>query len=100
MLNKKKMKEDILKAKEEADFVIVFPHWGKEYVYEAPRTEHLTEFFYNLGVDLVIGTHLMYYSSEWIETTKSQNAIYYSLETYIHKKHPDARGMALSHSKR
>lgn len=86
MLNKKKMKEDILKAKEEADFVIVFPHWGKEYVYEATKEQsNLTEFFYNLGVDLVIGTHPhVLQPVEWIETTKNHRMlVYYSLGNFI-----------------
>jgi poly-gamma-glutamate synthesis protein (capsule biosynthesis protein) len=58
LLEKDRMAKDIAKAKELADFVIVFPHWGAEYVYDVSRMQKdLTDFFYEAGVDLVIGTH-------------------------------------------
>ena len=53
---------DILEAIENEDkqgrFVIVFPHWGPEYVFPAPASEtdpaHL---FINAGADLIVGAH-------------------------------------------
>lgn len=86
LLDKSIMEEDIKKAKELSDFVIVFPHWGTEYVYEASKSQaDLTEFFYDLGVDLVIGTHPHVLEPvEWIETNKEHRMlVYYSLGNFI-----------------
>lgn len=86
MLQKEEMKEDIEKAEELADFTIVFPHWGSEYVYEATKAQKdLTEFFYDLGVDLVIGTHPHVLEPvEWIETDGSHRMlVYYSLGNFM-----------------
>lgn len=53
-----KIRKDIEAAGKEADFVIVFAHWGSEY------TEQIDEFqqewaqiFLESGVDVVVGTH-------------------------------------------
>ena len=86
LLDKKRMKEDILRAKELSDFIIVFPHWGTEYVYEASSMQkELTSFFYDLGVDLVIGTHPHVLEPvEWIETEPGQRMlVYYSLGNFM-----------------
>jgi poly-gamma-glutamate synthesis protein (capsule biosynthesis protein) len=86
MLDKAAMKKDIEKAKQLADFTIVFPHWGTEYVYEATKTQKdLTQFFYEEGVDLVIGTHPHVLEPvEWIETNKDHRMlVYYSLGNFI-----------------
>lgn len=85
-LDKKKMRSDIKKAKELADFVIVFPHWGTEYVYEANKDQlNLTKFFYELGVDLVIGTHPHVLEPvEWVKTEDDHSMlVYYSLGNFI-----------------
>ncbi len=86
MLDKKKMAEDIRKAEELADFTIVFPHWGTEYVYKASSMqEELTSFYYDHGVDLVIGTHPHVIEPvEWIETEKDHKMlVYYSLGNFM-----------------
>jgi poly-gamma-glutamate synthesis protein (capsule biosynthesis protein) len=86
MLDKEQMTEDIKKAEEIADFTIVFPHWGTEYVYEATKTQvALTEFFYELGVDLVIGTHPHVIEPVvWIETENDHRMlVYYSLGNFM-----------------
>jgi poly-gamma-glutamate synthesis protein (capsule biosynthesis protein) len=86
LLDKEKMKADIKEAKELADFVIVFPHWGSEYVYEATKAqEDLTEFYYEQGVDLVIGSHPHVLEPvEWIETNEEHRMlVYYSLGNFI-----------------
>jgi len=86
LINETKMAEDIEKAKELADFVIVFPHWGTEYVYEATQQQQkLTTFFYEQGVDLVIGAHPHVIEPvEWIETTNNHRMlVYYSLGNYV-----------------
>jgi len=81
------MKEDIKNAKELADFVIVFPHWGTEYVYEATKTQKdLTNFYYDQGVDLIIGTHPHVLEPvEWVGTSEDDHRmlVYYSLGNFV-----------------
>ncbi len=50
--------EDLRCAEELADFTIVCPHWGTEYrLTPDSRQETLTQFFWENGADLVLGTH-------------------------------------------
>ncbi|GKH52225.1 capsular polysaccharide biosynthesis protein [Eubacteriales bacterium] len=52
------MKRQIELAREAADFVIVVPHWGTEYSLEVNDSQlELAQWFADLGVDLVIGSH-------------------------------------------
>jgi poly-gamma-glutamate capsule biosynthesis protein CapA/YwtB (metallophosphatase superfamily) len=86
LLDKDKMKQDIEKAEKLADFTIVFPHWGSEYVYEATSMQkELTDFFYEQGVDLVIGAHPHVLEPvEWINTKpEHQMLVYYSLGNFL-----------------
>lgn len=86
MLDKDQIREDILLAEEIADFTIIFPHWGTEYVYEPiSMQKELTELFYELGADLVIGTHPHVLEPvEWIETKKGHKMlVYYSLGNFM-----------------
>jgi poly-gamma-glutamate synthesis protein (capsule biosynthesis protein) len=86
LLDQDKMAEDIQKAEELADFTIVFPHWGSEYVYEATSMQKdLTKFFYEQGVDLVIGAHPHVIEPvEWIETNQDHRMlVYYSLGNFM-----------------
>ncbi len=86
LLYKNAMKEDIQKARELADFIIVFPHWGNEYQYKPSKAqEDLTTFFYEEGVDLVIGSHPHVLEPvEWIETVAGHRMlVYYSLGNFI-----------------
>jgi poly-gamma-glutamate synthesis protein (capsule biosynthesis protein) len=86
MLDQKKMTEDIKKAEELADFTIVFPHWGLEYIYEPTKSQkELTQMFYDLGVDLVIGTHPHVLEPvEWIGTDQDHEMlVYYSLGNFM-----------------
>lgn len=86
MLDKKKMAEDIKKAEDLADFTIVFPHWGTEYAYEpSKKQKEYTEFFYEQGVDLVIGSHPHVLEPvEWIESEEGRRMlVYYSLGNFL-----------------
>lgn len=94
MLEKERMAEDIKKAHEEADFVIVFPHWGTEYVYEPIKSQKdLVAFYYELGVDLVIGTHPhVIQPVEWITSDSGHNMlVYYSLGNFLSYQKEAAR---------
>lgn len=54
---KEKAFEDITAVQGQADFVIVYTHWGKEYVGATPEMRSLGRTFVDLGADLVIGSH-------------------------------------------
>lgn len=86
MMDKERMAEDIGRAKEIADFVVVCPHWGTEYVLEETDYQrNYAEFFLDCGVDLVIGTHP--HVIEPIELYTDENGhemlVYYSLGNYV-----------------
>ncbi|MBQ2610593.1 MAG: CapA family protein [Butyrivibrio sp.] len=53
-----RLKSDIESARNEADFVIVFVHWGEEYNKEVtPSQKHIAELFAEGRADVVIGSH-------------------------------------------
>ncbi len=81
-----KVCEDIAAAKELADMVIVFPHWGTEYQktsssYQKKFALQMTE----AGADLIIGTHPhVPQPVEWITAENgNQSLCYYSLGNYV-----------------
>ena len=80
MLDREQMAEDIKIAEETADFTVVFPHWGTEYLYEATSAQKdLTEFFYEKGVDLVIGTHPHVLEPvEWFDSDDNRRMLVYN----------------------
>ncbi|MCR5769847.1 MAG: CapA family protein [Butyrivibrio sp.] len=58
ILDEKSVTNDLDLAEEIADFTIVCPHWGTEYVLEHTSTqEYWSKLFMEHGADLVIGTH-------------------------------------------
>lgn len=83
--NKDLIISDVQKAKEQADFVIVFPHWGTE-----DLTIETTEFqdewakiFTEAGADLIIGTHPHVCEKiEWIEAGGNKALCYYSIGNF------------------
>lgn len=79
------IKRDLLKADSLSDIVIVFPHWGDEYVYKPNKKQKaLAVFMTENGADLIIGTHShVLQSIEWIESNNGNKALcYYSLGNY------------------
>ena len=86
LMEKEKIASDIEKAKEQADFVVVCPHWGTEYVLtESDYQRNYAQFFLDCGVDLVIGTHP--HVIEPVEMMEDENGhrmlVYYSLGNYV-----------------
>ena len=84
--SKDKIREDIRKARELSDAVIVFPHWGTEYSFEVDKSEkEWAEFFADEGVLLVIGSHPHVVEPiEWIEGREGNKMLcYYSVGNYI-----------------
>jgi len=58
LINMDLIREDIAKARQLADIVIVFPHWGEEYQ-TTPNwhQKDLAQKMADAGADLIIGTH-------------------------------------------
>lgn len=58
LLEKERVAADLRAAGELADFVIVCPHWGTEYVLESTKAQRdWAAFFAKNGADLILGTH-------------------------------------------
>lgn len=92
LLDEDRVAADLKKANELADFVIVCPHWGTEYVLEPTKEQKKwAKLFEENGADLVLGTHphviepiewqgdmLVYYSignfANWTSGTKAGTA--------------------------
>lgn len=56
--DEKKLLNDLKEARKEADFVIVFAHWGQEYQKETDSfQERMARIFALGGADVVIGSH-------------------------------------------
>lgn len=87
LMDKDKITKDLTEARQNADFVIVFPHWGTEYSFEiSDYQEEYTKLFSDLGVDLVIGCHPHVIEPvKWItnESTGKKMLVYYSLGNFI-----------------
>lgn len=87
LTDEEQIRKDIRTAKENSDFVIVFPHWGTEYA-TAPDTyqKKWRDVFYDEGVDVVCGTHphvIQPYELYKKEGRDKDMLIYYSLGNYI-----------------
>jgi poly-gamma-glutamate synthesis protein (capsule biosynthesis protein) len=87
MLKEDKVIEDLQKADQLADFVIVCPHWGTEYRLQPDKSQKKwTELFLEYGADLVLGTHPHVIEPiEWFtnETTGETMLVYYSIGNYV-----------------
>lgn len=77
---------DIREARQLADVVILFPHWGTEYQsvpssYQRRFAEEMTE----AGADLIIGAHPhVPQPVEWVTSENGNRALcYYSLGNYV-----------------
>lgn len=71
---------DIARAKAGADVVILYAHWGKEYVEVLPVTKSIAHEFMDAGVDLIIGSHPHVVQEKEVYQGKT---IYYSLGNFI-----------------
>lgn len=80
------VKEDIARAKQASDFVIVFVHWGTEYLGETDEFQQKwTQVFLESGVDVTVGTHP--HVLQPYEVLKNADGhemlIYYSIGNFI-----------------
>lgn len=87
LMDKGKITKDLTEARANADFVIVFPHWGTEYSFDvSDYQEEFTKLFFDSGVDLVIGCHPHVIEPvKWItqEGSDKKMLVYYSLGNFI-----------------
>lgn len=87
MLDENKVIADIQKAEQIADFTVVCPHWGTEYVLEqTAEQERWADIFLENGVDLVIGTHPHVIEPVEMlvdEETGNQMLVYYSIGNFV-----------------
>ncbi|MBP3204440.1 MAG: CapA family protein [Lachnospiraceae bacterium] len=87
LLDEAEVTADIRYAEEQADFTIVCPHWGTEYLLSTDSMqEKWTEIFLKNGVDLVLGTHPHVIEPiEWVEDpeTGRRMLVYYSLGNFV-----------------
>ena len=81
LLEKERVKADLQRAKELADFVIVCPHWGTEYtLVETKNQRDWAQLFADNGADLVLGTHPHVIEPvAWVDDT----LVYYSLGNFV-----------------
>ena len=97
LLDEDQVERDVEHAKEEADFVVVCPHWGQEYSHGINgQQEKYAQLFADLGVDLVIGTHPHVIEPvEWVEGENGQKTlVYYSLGNFINATSGSGEGVA------
>ncbi len=85
-LDEDRVRADLEKARQLADFVVVCPHWGTEYQLTPSKYQkHFCEVFLEYGVDLVIGTHP--HVIQPIEMYEREDGhemlVYYSLGNFI-----------------
>lgn len=85
-LDEEKVIQDLKLAEENADFTIVCPHWGTEYVLTATDSQKKwADIFMENGADLVIGTHP--HVIEPVEMLTDENGnemlVYYSIGNFV-----------------
>lgn len=100
LINRDIMKEEIHRAKKEADVVVMSIHWGNEYQ-RIPTNDQkdLAQFLANEGVDIIFGSHPhVLQPMEWIPTDDGRKVfVIYSLGNFISgqmRDYKDIGGMA------
>ena len=81
----KEMVSDLQKARQEADFIVVFVHWGEEYSKDVSKEQRQTAaLFAEGGADLVIGSHphVVQETEEIKRSDGGKTLIYYSLGNF------------------
>lgn len=97
LLDKAQIEKDVKRAKENADFVIVCPHWGTEYHHEPDKNQKaMAQFFADIQVDLVLGTHPHVIEPvEWVTGEKgNEMLVYYSLGNFVNATSGTGAGVA------
>ncbi|KOP82396.1 CapA family protein [Cytobacillus solani] len=100
LIDRKAMKEEITRAKKEADIIVMSIHWGNEYQ-RFPNVEQkeLAQFLADEGIDIVFGHHPhVLQPMEWRTGADGhQTLVVYSLGNFIsgqNNNYKDIGGMA------
>lgn len=97
LLNKTQVAADVIKARSVAEFIIVCPHWGTEYIYGiSDYQREWAEYFASLGVNLVLGTHPHVIEPvEWVggENGNGGTLVYYSIGNFINATNENGSGV-------
>lgn len=94
LIDTTRMKEDILLAKQQQlDKLIVFLHWGQEYVHQPSKSQkQLAEFLFEQGVDIIIGSHPhVLQPMEMKKTATGKQFIVYSLGNFVSNQRTQPR---------
>lgn len=98
LLEEEKVIADLQQAEELADFTIVCPHWGTEYLLGiSSQQEKWAQIFLENGADLVLGTHPHVIEPiEWLtdEETGKEMLVYYSLGNFVNWTSSSGDGIA------
>jgi poly-gamma-glutamate synthesis protein (capsule biosynthesis protein) len=92
LIDREVMKEEIHRAKKDADVVVMSIHWGNEYQ-RIPTNDQkeLAAFLANEGVDIIFGSHPhVLQPMEWIHTSNGRKTfVIYSLGNFISAQYND-----------
>ncbi|MCM3116342.1 CapA family protein [Neobacillus sp. MER 74] len=92
LINRETMRDEIHRAKKEADVIVMSIHWGDEY-HRMPNKEQkdLARFLANEGVDIIFGSHPhVLQPMEWIKTKDGRKSfVVYSLGNFISSQRND-----------
>lgn len=97
LMSESLIKKDIKAAREVADFVVICPHWGTEYVHYATKNQkNWAKFFMECGADLCIGTHPHVIEPvDWVENDEGDRMlVYYSLGNFVNSTASNKIGVA------
>lgn len=95
--NEDKIRTDMQKAREAADFIVVCPHWGTEYkLQESKDQQQKAQFLADQGADLIIGTHPHVIEPvTWLQSDSGKEVlVYYSLGNFINATSGTGQGTA------
>ncbi len=88
-VNEEKIKSDLAQAEANAEFTIVFMHWGTEYTFsETPFQQKLASMMCENGADLIMGSHPHVLEPvKWIESENGNRAlVFYSLGNFVSRQ--------------
>lgn len=86
LIDREKMKEEISRARKEADVVIMSLHWGNEYQrYPTKEQKQLGQYLIDSGVDIIFGHHPhVLQPMEWAKAKDGRTGlIVYSLGNFL-----------------
>ena len=96
LLSEDRLRRDIAKAEEIADFTVVLPHWGTEYILTPDNNQrYWANIMFQCGADLVIGTHPHVIEPiEMMTDGDHSMLVYYSIGNFINSTAQSGSGIA------